>query len=77
MVVVPEEIPVTRPVAVLMIATDGVLLDQVPPETESARVTVAPAQRLAAPVIPDDTEDGCTVSSDTTLVGQPKLLVTV
>jgi hypothetical protein len=52
MVHVPAETPVTIPVEEPTAAIPELLLLQWPPEVESIKVTVEPAQTLAVPLIP-------------------------
>lgn len=51
MVDMPADAPPTRPVTVLMVATDGRLLSHVPPVGRSDKVTLPPAQTTAGPAI--------------------------
>ena len=51
MVHVPGEMPVTTPEVIPTVATDGVLLLQVPPEVESVNALVEPTQTLAVPLM--------------------------
>ena len=51
MVVVPAETPDITPLVEPAVATDGLLLVQVPEPNASARVTVAPEQIGIAPVM--------------------------
>lgn len=51
MVVTPAPTPVTTPVDEPMVATEVLLLLQVPPGVTSARVMVEPAQTAEGPVI--------------------------
>ena len=48
---VPAVTPLTTPVAEPTVATEGLLLDQVPPIVELASVVVAPVQIEAVPVM--------------------------
>lgn len=50
MVVLPRAIPVTTP-ELLIVATEGLLLLQVPPDVASASVMVLPIHTLPGPVI--------------------------
>ena len=51
MVVAPPETPVTTPLVPSMVATDVVVLVQVPPGVASLSVVVEPAQIVVIPVI--------------------------
>ena len=50
MVAVPADTLVTRPVAVLIVATPVALLDQVPPETVDVRMVVPATQIACVPL---------------------------
>ena len=49
--VVPEAIPVTTPVALPMLPAPGLVLVHTPPGTTSASVVVSPTHTLSVPVI--------------------------
>jgi hypothetical protein len=68
---VPEETPSTEPSEGLTIATEGLLLDHVPPVVPSERVVDAPVHTVAVPIIVDGS--GLTVT--TTVLLQPLLIV--
>lgn len=64
MVLVPEVVAeaVTTPVVLLTVATDAVLLLQVPPVVASLSVVVVPGHNVRLPLIAAG--DGLTVSTD-------------
>ena len=53
-VAVPTDSPVTMPLALPMLATDGSALIQVPPEALSLNVAVPPRQTVEGPVMDDN-----------------------
>jgi hypothetical protein len=61
-VAVPTPAPVTTPVVALTVATEGVLLDHVPPAGELLSVVPTPTQVVAVPVMPDGSEFTLTVT---------------
>ena len=69
--------PDTTPVVAPTFATDGFALLHVPPATALLSVVVAPTHTFALPVIAGSIGMVFTVSCAVTLVGQPKLFVTV
>ena len=73
----PADIPVTIPVLLPIVAVEGAVLDQTPPDMESLSVTVAPTHTFGLPVIAGVAIIRLTVSGDVTEVGQPYILVTV
>jgi hypothetical protein len=70
MFAVPAADEVTTPVA-LTLATDGLLLLQVPPEVVSARVVVPPLQTEVVPEIGATVGAAFTTSAKITVVAQP------
>ena len=50
MVAVPAATPVTRPVEALMVATAGVLLDQLPPDIVEVKMVVSDKQIVWVPL---------------------------
>lgn len=64
MVVFPGATPVAMPVPVLMVATDGLLLRQIPPDTPlELSGVVLPAQRASVPLILPALGDAGSVSA--------------
>ena len=63
--------PVRLPVVLLMVATDGSLLVQLPPAVLPLRVAEEPIHTFVAPVIVPVDGALSTVSFHATLVGQP------
>jgi hypothetical protein len=59
--VVPAETPVTKPADELTVATEALLLLHVPPGMGSVRLTAAPEQTVAGPVIEPPPEETITV----------------
>lgn len=57
---VPTEIPDTMPDDEPILATAGVLLDQIPPDVASVSVTTVPVHRLAGPDMAATTGTGFT-----------------
>ena len=68
---VPELIPVSTPVLLLMAATDGSALIHVPPGELLPSVAEDPMHTFEAPVISEEPGVVSTVSFHATLVGQP------
>ena len=68
---VPADIPVRLPVRLLMVATDGSLLVQLPPAVLPPSVAEEPIHTFVAPVIVPVEGALSTVSFHATLVGQP------
>ena len=64
--VVPAATPVTIPVEVPTVATEGFALLHTPPEVPSVKVAVAPTHSLAVPLIADIAGNGLTVSDAVT-----------
>ena len=73
---VPVATPVTTPVALLMVATDTLLLLQVPPLTVEVSVIDAPVHTVAGPlIVPADGDGLIVIVFVATAV--PQLFVTV
>ena len=75
MVVLPEAIPLTTPVA-LTEPTDGVTLLHAPPAAPSVSAVLAPAQTTGVPVIVPAFGNALTVTT-CVAAAVPQLLVTV
>ena len=75
MVVLPEETPVTTP-ELLTVATDVLLLLQIPPVATSVSETEEPAHTDPLPVMAPETGNGFTVT-DLVATEVPQLLVTL
>jgi hypothetical protein len=76
MVVVPAAIAVADPDALPMVAAVVLLLLQVPPLPVVVYIVVAPAHRLAAPLMVPASGSGLTVTAFVVLT-VPQLLLTV
>ena len=76
MIAVPSDMPVTIPLP-FTVATDVLLLLQMPPELASFKTVVAPRHIFVAPVIGLTEGIRLTVSGEVTLAAQPKIFVTL
>ena len=77
MVAVPDDAPVTTPELAPTVAMAVELLLQEPPLKGSVSVMAAAGQTDDGPVMAGVDVMRLTVSTEVTLVGQPKILVTV
>jgi len=75
MVVVPDATPVTTPVELPIVAIEGLLLLQVPPEVAFVKVTELPTQRFPVVLIADG--EAFTVAVTVALLEHPLPLVPV
>ena len=75
-VTIPADTPLTMPVEPT-VATNVLPLLHTPPLVASLNVVVEPAHTLMVPVIADTVGNGLTVTTEVTVVTQPKPLVTV
>jgi len=75
-VAVPADTPLTMPVKPI-VATEPSPLLHTPPLVASLSVVVEPAHTLMVPVIADTVGNGLTVTTEVTVVTQPKPLVAV